>query len=275
VQGGDDGFIPRLASWIRAGDDLRSAGYLRADGSEDWTLDDAEDRQPLAAHTMRGDAFMMAMFLVLTVSHLSPLPSAFTRQGMLLEFGELLVLVCGLLPYMDHFGRTRLRGSLNTILDDYMDVESEHQITRMAGTPLDSPQRNQSTWPTQRTSRQVKALADMFATTATFLAGLVPFLDTFIAQATNQEFPVAECLGVDLQRLAGSDGLRDTLEMKVGEAMASYLAGLDLARARTVCTGCRTWLASTWLSLQRDYADTSAKLSVELSQSTLGRVAWT
>ena len=128
--------VDNFAAAALASDDLRRSGYLRADGSEDWTLSVGDDCEPTVAYALRTDVLMMAMFLGLTGSHLSPLHSAFTRHGMLIELAELLLLACGQLPNMDLSACSRLRGSLTVIMDAYMDAEVGYQLGRMADDDL-------------------------------------------------------------------------------------------------------------------------------------------
>ena len=125
------------------------------------------------------------------------------------------------------------------------------------------------------TSRLVDRLADLGVAAIEFLIGLNIHIRVHLGQMLLYDFPVAACLGVNLLNLVGSAGLRDSLEMYVGELIAGGLLMSELAATRVVSRSHRLWIASMWLRLQLGYAEGTIRLLEALIRTTRGRAART
>ena len=72
--------------------------------------------------------------------------------------------------------------------------------------------------------------------------------------------------------MTNSDGLRDTLEVKVGESILDFLLARDLAALRAVSMVHMSWAAPNWLRLQHEYAASTANLLAIMTRSISARV---
>ena len=231
---------------------------------------------------MRRRVLVLAFLLNITASHLNFGISPLARYHFILDCGELMMLVCGLAPLAfakrDHPAPVGLRVRYCVALEEYLELEASYQsdpASVVGRAPMDRRRWHRGTEPPQRTSRLVDVLANMGEAAAVFLSDLAPAINVQLSQALTQDFPVAACMGVDLLPLAGAAGLRDTLEMHVGELMASGLVGSELAASRAVSTSHRAWIASMWIRLQLDYVLTTARLLGTLVRAARIRAAHT
>ena len=275
---------------------LRQLGYTPAVGSEHWALRVPDPPEFGVAYNVRRRTLLIALFLSVTAAHLDCGVCPTARYHFILDYGELMLLLCGL-PPLAHPRRDGpaplrgqfaahlrdgplvhplgLRGQFHQILEDYLYAELGFR-GELAGSPETtlpgSPRWWRGTAPTQLTSRLVNKLADMTDEAVQFMEALKIYITAKLEQALLRDFPVAACLGVNLLRLAGSAGFRDTLEMHVGELMAGGLVGSDLAAARAVSRAHCSWIMSSWLRLQRHYTRSTVKLLVILVRSVRDRV---